>query len=359
MTASSPSRALEAVVQVRQGAFVLDVAISADPGQVLAVVGPNGAGKSTLLRVLAGLVPLTAGRVVLCGRAVADAAQGVHLPPYERSVGLLFQDYRLFPHLSARDNVAFGLRARGTPRGPARAAADAWLSRLGLDGLGDRRPAALSGGQAQRVALARALAVDPALLLLDEPLAALDAGTRAAVRGDLRRHLAAFPGPALLVTHDPLEAMTLADRLVVLERGRVVQSGSPADVARRPRTGYVGQLVGLNVYRGAAADGALAVDGGGTVRFAGTATGRGAAAVRPSAVTLHVAPPSVSSLRNVWSGLLETLEPFGDRVRATVRAELPLLVDVTVAAVAELRLEPGATVWASVEATDVDVYPEE
>ena len=355
----SAAPALDAVVQVRQGGFLLDVALQADAGQVVAVVGPNGAGKSTLLRVLAGLLPLTSGRVVLAGRAIADAAQGLHLPPYERSVGVLFQDYRLFPHLSARDNVAFGLRAQGMPRRQARAAADGWLSRLDLDGLGDRRPPALSGGQAQRVALGRALAVEPALLLLDEPLAALDAGARAAVRADLRRHLVAFPGPALLVTHDPLEAMTLADRLVVLERGRVVQSGPPAEVARRPRTAYVGSLVGLNVYRGVAADGVLAVDAGGTVRFAGNVDGRVAAALRPSAVTLHVAPPSASSSRNTWSGVLEALEPFGDRVRATVRADLPLLADVAVGAVAELRLEPGATVWASVEATDVDVYPED
>jgi molybdate transport system ATP-binding protein len=351
--------ALDAVVQVRQGGFLLDVALQASAGSVVAVVGPNGAGKSTLLRVLAGLLPLTSGRVVLTGRVLADAAQALHLPPYERSVGLLFQDYRLFPHLSVRDNVAFGLRARGTRRRQARAAADAWLGRLGLDGLGDRRPAALSGGQAQRVALARALAVEPALLLLDEPLAALDAGTRAAVRADLRRHLAAFGGPSLLVTHDPLEAMTLADRLVVLERGRVVQSGTPREVARRPRTRYVGQLVGLNVYRGTVADGVLRVDGGGTLRCADALSGPAVAAVRPSAVTLHAAAPARSSSRNTWSGVLETLEPFGDRVRATVRAELPLLADITVAAVAELSLQPGTPVWASVKATEVDVYPEE
>jgi len=348
---------LTASAQVRQGQFQLDVEIHAEAGQTLAVVGPNGAGKSTLLRAVAGLITLAAGRVEVAGRTLADAGTGLHVPPYDRQIGVLFQDYRLFPRLSARDNVAFGLRAHGVSRRRAREQADEWLAGLGLAGYAGRRPAQLSGGQAQRVALARTLAAEPRLLLLDEPLAALDAGTRAVVRTELRRHLRAFAGPCLLVTHDPLEAMILADRLLVLENGRVVQQGTPGEVARRPRSRYVGQLVGLNVYQGTATHGVLTVGGGGQVTFAGNLTGPAVAAVRPSAVTLHPAPPAASSSRNTWRGTLEALEPFGDRVRATIRAELLLLADITVPAVADLHLAAGDQVWATVKATDIDVYP--
>lgn len=354
---AAASRDLAAALQVRQGAFVLDVDLHAAAGQVLAVVGPNGAGKSTLLRTVAGLVALSNGRIALAGRTLADTTAGLHLPPYERRIGVLFQDYRLFPHLSARDNIAFGLRTQGTRRPAARAQADTWLTTLGLDGLGDRRPGQLSGGQAQRVALARALATRPDLLLLDEPLAALDAGTRASIRTELRRHLLAFAGPSLLVTHDPLEAMTLADQLLVLEDGRVAQRGTPSEVARRPRTRYVGQLVGLNVYRGTAAGGVLTTDSGAQVRYPGPLIGPATVAIRPSAVTLHPGPPAPSSSRNSWRGTLEALEPFGDRVRATISGQLPILADITIAAVADLRLTPGAPIWTSVKATDIDIYP--
>lgn len=360
MSASTPaaaaSRDLSARVQVRRGTFELDVDLHAAAGQVLAVVGPNGAGKSTLLRTLAGLDGLSQGRIVLARRTVADTASGLHLPPYERRIGMLFQDYRLFPHLSARDNIAFGLPTAWSRRS-ARSQADVWLTTLGLDDLGDRRPAQLSGGQAQRVALARALATRPDLLLLDEPLAALDAGTRASVRTELRRLLLAFAGPSLLVTHDPLEAMTLADQLLVLENGRVAQRGTPGEVARRPRTRYVGQLVGLNVYRGSAAGGVLTTESGGHIRYADALTGPATVAIRPAAVTLHPGPPAPSSSRNIWTGTLAALEPFGDRVRATVTGQIPILADITIAAVADLRLALGDPIWTSVKATDVDIYP--
>ncbi len=352
------SRHLDATIQLQQGSFELDVELHAVSGQVLAVVGPNGAGKSTLLRTLAGLLTLTAGQITLAGRTLADTATGVHLPPYDRQVGVLFQDYRLFGHLSARDNIAFGLRTQGKRRAVARAQADTWLATMGLTGLADRRPAQLSGGQAQRVALARALATRPRLLLLDEPLAALDAGTRAGVRTELRRHLVAFGGPSLLVTHDPLEAMTLADQLLVLEGGRVVQHGTPHEVARRPRTRYIGQLVGLNVYQGDAEHGTLITGTGARIHITGDRSGPATAAIRPSAVTLHPAPPAAASARNSWHGTLEALEPFGDRIRATISGELPLLADITMAAVTDLQLRPGDQVWASVKATDIESYPQ-
>jgi len=349
---------LQARLQVRRPAFTLDVALRAETGEVVGVLGPNGAGKSTLLRALAGLLPLDAGSVELDGEVLEDPARRVRAAPRDRHIGVLFQDYRLFPHLSARENVAFGPRSTGTPRAAARADADGWLARLGLSGLEDRRPAQLSGGQAQRVALARALATRPRLLLLDEPLAALDVATRTQVRSELRSQLDAFAGPVLLVTHDPLEAMTLASRLVVLENGRVVQDAPVGELTRRPATAYVARLVGLNLLRGSAAAGVLAVDDGSRVSTADrTLTGPALAVVRPSSVLVSTAPPRGSSARNTWPGRITGLEALGDRVRVEVASTPPLLADVTASAVAELRLSAGDPVWVSVKATDVEVYP--
>jgi len=229
------------------------------------VLGPNGAGKSTLLRTLAGLVRLADGRIRLGDRVLDDVPAGVHIAPEHRRIGVVFQDYLLFPHLTALDNVAYGLRARGLRRTAARQSARRWLDRVGVSDRAGSRPPQLSGGEAQRVALARALVLQPDLLLLDEPLAALDAGARLSLRTDLRRHLTSYGGPAIVVTHDAVEAMVLADRLMVLERGRIVQQGAPAEVARHPRTGYVASLVGVNLYRGIARDGHVALDGGGTL----------------------------------------------------------------------------------------------
>ena len=239
---------LDAAVRVDRGAFSLDVALAAADGELVVVLGPNGAGKSTLLGALAGLVP-TAGRITIGDSVVLDDGAGVDLPPEDRPVGVVFQDGRLFPHLTLLDNVAFGLRSQGARKAAARAAAHDWLERIGLADRAGERPAALSGGQAQLVALARALATEPRLLLLDEPLSALDAQVRPAVRADLRRHLASFEGSRLLVTHDPVEALVLADRLVVVEDGRVVQEGTPDEVRRRPAPAYAASVVGLSFWR--------------------------------------------------------------------------------------------------------------
>jgi molybdate transport system ATP-binding protein len=349
---------LDARVVLRRGALALDAAVTAAPGQVLGVLGPNGAGKSTLLRALAGLTPVTGGHVRLAGRTLDDPAAGVRTAPEHRATGFVFQDYLLFPHLSALDNVAYGLRARGLRRPAARRRAAEWLDRVGLADHAGHRPRQLSGGQAQRVALARALVLDPRLLLLDEPLAALDAGTRLAVRTDLRRHLTSYGGPAVVVTHDPVEAMVLADHLVVLEGGRIVQAGRPAEVARRPRTGYVASLVGLTLYRGRAAGGRVEVDGGGVLTVADTAvTGAVHLAVRPSAVALHRDEPGRGSPRNTWAGRITGLEPVGDRVRVAVTGHPDVLADITPDAVADLDLAPGAPVWITVKASDITVYP--
>jgi molybdate transport system ATP-binding protein len=344
-------------VRVDRDSFVLDVSLGAEPGEVVGVLGPNGAGKSTLLRALAGLVSLSTGRIQLDGTVLDDPAAGTFVPADARPVGLVFQDYLLFPHLSVRENVAFAPRCAGAGRPEARRIADEWLARFQLGALAQRRPGTLSGGQAQRVALARTLAARPSLLLLDEPLAALDAGSRLAVRTWLREHLTAFGGPSLVVTHDPVEAMVLADRLVVVEDGRVAQDGRPAEVARRPRTDYVARLVGLNLYRGTAADGVIELDGGGRLQTADTAArGPVLAAVRPSAVGVYVEPPHGASPRNAWQGTVTSVEQLGDRVRLAIHGRPEILADVTAAAVAELRLAPGRPVWTVVKATEVDMY---
>jgi molybdate transport system ATP-binding protein len=259
--------------------------------------------------------------------------------------------------MSARDNIAFGLRARGIDKASANRVAAEWLTRMGLTALASRRPAQLSGGQSQRVALARALAVQPKLLLLDEPLAALDAASKPEVRSALRHHLAEFAGVAIVITHDPLEALVLGDRLVVLEGGRVAQEGPAEQVARHPRTDYVAQMLGLNLYRGRADGDQVSLAAGGAVLTVLPAGHEEVfVAIRPSAIAIHAARPT-GSPRNVWPAHVQTLEVTGDRVRVQTAGAVPAAVDVTPAAVAELGLAPGSAVWLAVKATDVTVYP--
>ncbi len=341
-----------------RGTFTLRADVSVEPGEVLAVLGPNGAGKSTMLRAIAGLLAVDSGTISLDGRPVDAPAARVFVAPERRGVGVVFQDHRLFPHLRVIDNVAFGPRSRGTPRAAARAAAMQWIDRLGLAGFADRRPSELSGGQAQRVALARALASSPKALVLDEPLAALDVQTRAEVQGELRDHLAAYDGPTLLVTHDPVEALVLASTIVVLEDGAVVQRGTPAEISSRPITSYVAKLVGVNLYRGVAAGGVVQLDGGGVLSAADAADGPVFVAVRPSAFTVHDDRPQPSSARIVWRATVRTLVPLADRVRLTVDADQTVLVDITAAALAELQLTAGSPVWLTAKATDVVTYPD-
>ncbi|WP_138735285.1 ABC transporter ATP-binding protein [Modestobacter excelsi] len=344
---------LDAHVVVQRGSLGVDVEFSVGDGEVLAVLGPNGAGKSTVLRVLAGLLPADAGRVVV-DQDVWDSADR-HVPAHQRSLGMVFQDHLLFPHLSITENVAFGLRSRGMRKATARATAEPWLDRVGLADLGDRRPGELSGGQAQRAALARALVGDPRVLLLDEPLSALDARTRLAVRAELHRHLSDYAGSAVLVTHDPIDAMALADRVVVVEDGRVVQAGTPAEIARRPRTDYVARLVGLVLLPGTGAGAQVALDGGGLVAVAEDAAGPVFAAIRPESVALYLERPA-GSPRNVWPLRLVAATPHGSVVRCDLDGEVPLTADVTATSFAELGLAPGVAVWASVKASEIAVY---
>lgn len=348
---------LDARVQLGRGDFSLDLSLDAADGDTIGLLGPNGSGKSTTLRCLAGLDAPQTGRIDIAGVTVVDTTRGIDLPPEQRSVGFVFQDYLLFPHMSVLDNVAFGLRARGEARQSAERRAREWLDRLEIGDLASRKPGRLSGGQAQRVALARALVIEPDLLLLDEPLAALDAGTRASVRSLLRRHLADFHGAVVMVTHDPMDAMVLADRVVVLEDGHAVQAGTPGDVARRPESAYVAQLVGVNMLRGHAHDGVVTLDSGGEIRIANVAiSGPVIVALRPEAISVHLQHPE-GSARNVWQSRVSSLEARGDLVRLEVEGPPALTAVITPAAVADLGLHEGADVWLTAKATDLDVYP--
>lgn len=350
---------LDAHLHVSLGDFHLDVPLSVNAGQILAVMGPNGSGKTTLLRSLAGLTHLDAGFLRL-GEVTWDApAERVFLPTEQRHVGYVFQEHRLFPHLSVVDNVAFPQRVRGASPTKARHLAMGWLTRLNLHDLARRRPASLSGGQAQRVALARALCSDPGVLLLDEPMAALDAEVRGWLRADLRALTADFVGPTLLVTHDPVDALLLADQLLVLEDGRPVQCAPPAEVARRPATPWIAKLLGLTLLRGVSqGDGVVRLDQGGQLMSSDVVPSgvETLVSVAPTAISLHAQRPGVGSARNIWPGRVAGLEMLTDRVRVEVSGAPSLLVDVTPAAVADLSLSPGVDVWLSVKATEVTAW---
>jgi len=353
---TAPSTSLAVDLEARRGGFTLQAAFDAEAGERLGVVGPNGSGKSTLLRAIAGLEPIARGRIALDGETLADGT--TDLSPQERRIGVVFQNHRLFRHLSARDNVAFGPRSRGLSRDRARARADEWLARLDCVHLRDRRPDDLSGGESQRIALARALAQEPRALLLDEPTSALDAGARLEVRAELVRHLADLDIPTVLVTHDPVEALVMADRLVVLEEGRVVQAGAPREVAQRPLTPYVASLLGLNLYRGRPVSDRVELDGGGVlVPRATPAAERVLVTVPPAAISVHLREPVESSPRNAWRGRIVALEQGPSQVRLRVSGPPEALVDVTLSAVAELGLRPGLEVWLSVKASETDCYP--
>ena len=354
---------LRATVVKQRGAFRLEVRLDTQPGTT-AVVGESGAGKTTLLRLLAGLERPDAGRITLGDSVYFDAAAGVSLPAWERAIGFVAQDYGLFPHLTVWENVAFGLRAQGLPRHTIRVQVGATLERLRLTGLTDRHPAALSGGQQQRVALARALVLEPSLLLLDEPLSALDLGTRQTIRGELRELLARLPCATVYVTHSPLEAMVFGDQIAVIEAGQLTQVGSREDLLRHPRSPYVATLLGINLFHGGIVDrdrqgiarvrtanGELAVaDPGGS--------GEVFVAVSPREITLYLEPPT-GSAQNVFHGpILELVPepPAGERVRVALRTSPPLVAEVTKQAVEALGLHEGVWVYAGFKATGVTAY---
>jgi molybdate transport system ATP-binding protein len=347
---------LDAHIVVRRPGFDINVEVRGRAGGVVALLGPNGAGKTTCLRAVAGLQPIDDGHVRIGGVVVEDPSRHVRVPAAQRDLGLVFQDHLLFPHLSARDNVAFGLRSRGIRKQQARTTATAWLERVGMADLAERKPRRLSGGQAQRVAIARALATNPSLLLLDEPLAALDAGAKMTLRSELRRHLEAFPGVAVLVTHDALDALMLAETLVVLDEGLVVQRGTPEQVSAHPRSDHVARLVGLNLVRGTANGTVVIIRGGVDLVSATDTSGDVFASFRPSAVALDTHRPT-GSQRNAWQTRITELAPYGDVVRLHLEGDLDLIADVTPQAITALALDIGDPVWAVVKATEISVYP--
>ncbi|HKY16699.1 MAG TPA: ATP-binding cassette domain-containing protein [Microthrixaceae bacterium] len=347
---------LSAEIAVTLGTLEMDLTVEVRPGEVLALLGPNGAGKTTVLRAIAGLQPIDRGRITLGERVLDDPSERIFIRSEGRPVGVVFQDYLLFPHLTVRDNIAFGPRARGVPKPLADTTAAEWIDRVGLTHLARSKPSGLSGGEAQRVALARALATDPQLLLLDEPLAALDVTTRATVRRDLRLHLAGFDGATVMVTHDPLDALALADHVVILESGSVTQAGTIAEVTARPRTPYVAELLGVNLLRGSGDGHQVSVDSGATVTTGHAVSGETLLLVRPSSISLHVQRLDISA-RNQWHFTVTGIDLLGDHVRVRLSGEVDLVAEITPAALGELGLVEGMPVWASVKATDIAAYP--
>jgi molybdate transport system ATP-binding protein len=342
---------LHADVRTRVGRIELDVELDVGRGRCLALAGPSGAGKSTVLRIIAGIVRPERGRVSCDGQVWLDTGAGVNLAPERRSCGYVFQDYALFAHLNAWQNVAYSLRS--LPRHERRRRAEELLARFGLAHLCEARPTTLSGGERQRVAVARALARRPSVLLLDEPLSALDARTRASAQRELATVLRETGVPALLVTHDFAEAATLGDEVAVIDDGQLLQRGNPAELAATPASAFVADFIGAVVLRGFARAGAegmtvVELEGGGSIASTDAAAGPVAASVFPWDIVIE--PPGadgVSSARNRLPAQVQTVTTIGGRVRLGLGAAQPLVAEVTEAAVSELGLAPGVPVVAT------------
>jgi molybdate transport system ATP-binding protein len=351
---------LTASVTATLGSFSLDIELAVAQGETLALLGPNGSGKTTTIDLIAGLRAPDSGRLVLDDTVLFDERTGVNLPPEQRRIGVVFQDYALFPHQSVRGNVAYGPRARGRVRSEGDRVVSEWMARLDLADLADRPVGELSGGQRQRVALARALASDARLLLLDEPFASLDATRRAKLRTELRGYLRDVGLPALVVTHDPLDAFVVGERLAILEEGRVVQSGTSEELLAHPRTPFVADLVGLNVYEATVAPGSGLKEARiGHIAFHVLADGLAGVvqlAFAPSSVGLSTEPP-IGSFQNTFMAQVREALSLPDRLRVLLDAGVPMAADITREAGGRLDLTPGAVVWAMIKATSIRVYP--
>ena len=341
----------EATLEARN----FDVSLKLGPGETLAVLGPNGAGKSTLLSIIAGLLRPDSGKASIGTRALfdLDAPRPHWEPPHSRGTALLAQEPLLFPHLSVLENVAFGPRSKGGKPAESRKTASTWLAATNTDSLAQRRPGQLSGGQAQRVAVARALAAGPDLLLLDEPMAALDIHAAPQMRRLLRRVLE--NRNAIIITHDTLDALMLADHVIVMENGHVTEAGPTREVLNRPRSRFAAGLAGLNLLTGTVtAEGLMTAYGlvSGTSESPLAHGEAATAAFPPAAVSVFLAPPH-GSPRNTFEATITDLEPHGHHIR--VRAG-DLSADITPAAMAELALEPGSKAHFVVKATTVTIY---
>lgn len=336
----------------RAGGFTLDIELEVDSGVTVALLGPNGAGKSTAMAAISGLLPIDRGEIDLDGTLLDAPSAGIFVPAEERRVGVVFQEYLLFPHLTVLENVSFGLRSRGVAADDAADRSREWLQRLGLDKLEGRKPGDISGGQAQRVALARALVTEPRLLLLDEPLAALDVSTRVELRHVLADHLDAFAGPRLLITHEPTEAFLLADEIHVVEEGAVTQRGTADEIRLRPRTHYAADLAGFNLVTGVARGGVIETAAHSLHIADIEVEGPVVATIHPTAISVHPSRPE-GSQRNSWETTVDRLEHLGSRVRLRTGAPLPLTVEVTESARSDLGLAPGVRVWLAFKATEI------
>lgn len=356
------SNALHAAFELAQGEFTLSLELELVPGEIVVLVGPSGGGKSTGLRAIAGLARPRSGRIEIGGQVVFDAGRRLDLPPWKRRVGYVFQDYALFPHLTVEQNIRYGLR--GVPE--ARSRVDEWLQALNIADLARRKPGELSGGQQQRVALARAAARDADILLLDEPFGALDAATRRSVRAELQRFLQRVGRASLLVSHDYLDALTLGDRLAVLEGGRITQLGTREEVVRRPRTPFLAELTGHNVLEGTAFGPAPAGEMQEVrvnhlvfhVAAAPVAAGPVFVAFGPQEVALLRADPADRSLsaRNRFVATVREIVPLPDRLRVYLDAGVSLVADVVAEAAFELGLRPGARLVVAIKATAIELY---
>jgi len=354
---------LSAEVEVRFDGFHEEVALDVSDGEVVAVLGPNGAGKTTLLRALAGVRPLTGGRIVLDDLVLDDPDRGILVPPEQRSCGLVFQEHLLFPHLDALANVAFGPRRRGASKSEAAAVSREWLERLDVADVAHQRPRSLSGGQSQRVALARALATGPRLLLLDEPMAALDVTQRSTVRRLLRDHVAESGASCVLVTHDPLDAAALSDTIVIVDAGRAIQRGTPADVARRPASPWVARLMGVNHLRGRVRGPRFDLGAGLAFPCTGVPEGERWAVLAARAVSVTsdgadegLADGPADGPVVGWSTRVVSVQPTGDRVLLGLEYPPGLSADVPPDRPDGGRWTEGMAVWASIDPSDLDLY---
>ena len=343
------------------GDLVLDVELAVKRGECLALAGPSGAGKTSILRVAAGLLRPEQGRVDANGDTWLDTERGIDVPAEERRCGYVFQHYALFPHLSAWQNVAYPLRGLSRPERRTRALE--LLERFGLRELADARPHTLSGGERQRVAVARALARGPDVLLLDEPLSALDARTRAAAARELGGVLRDSEAPTLLVTHDFAEAAQLGDRVGIIDRGRVVQLGTPSELAATPRSAFVADFTGAVVLTGVARAGAAGVtrvelDGGGAITSTDAGEGTVAASVYPWEIEIEPAGTEPhGSAENRLAAEVLSITTVGSRVRLGLVGPQPLVAEVTLASVERLGLRPGGRVVAVWKASATRLVP--
>lgn len=337
------------------GRFVLDARFGCSPGETIALVGPNGSGKSTALNALAGLLRMSSGSLEMDGEVFDSSGAGSWVPPEGRDVGVVFQDLLLFPHLSVRDNVAYGPRRNGTPAAEADAIASNWLESFGVDGLADARPGSLSGGQAQRVALARALARGPRLLLLDEPLSALDSATRLQVRCELHRHLQQFDGFTVLVAHDVVDVLILADRVIVLDEGHIAQIAEPAELERRPRTPYAASLVGTNLLRGYRRGPVIEIAEGAAVHL-GVSGSDGPVDVVIAPRHVSVAAADSTGGAGTWIAPIAGLEAAGNEVHIRVGGAAPIAARASLESLRDLHLAPGAMVRVNVDPAGLEVF---